>query len=132
MGGVRDDRGLGIAVRPRGDVLVVTLVGRLDIYTVPAFRERVDPAAWGLARVVVDLSTVTLIDSSGLGALVRLGDRVGRETGGQVVLVCPRRRLRRVFEVTGIRRAFAFEDGVAAALEALDAAGPSAAVAAGV
>jgi anti-sigma B factor antagonist len=91
------------------DLVLIGLVGELDIYTVPGFRqdvERFDPAE---TQLVIDLSEVTLLDSSGLGSLVSLLNRA-RGGQGRLGLVCPHRHLRRVFEITGLRRAFVFGD----------------------
>lgn len=102
----------------RGNTTVVTLTGELDIYTVGRFRDDIqglDPAS---SRIIIDLSDVTLVDSSGLGALVSLLNR-SREGDGQLGLICPQRRLRRVFEIAGLRKAFTFGedyDSVVAAL----------------
>ena len=57
--------------------------------------------------IMLDLEAVSLIDSSGLGALVSLANQVG-ERDGQLGLLCPQQSLRRVFEITGLRRAFTF------------------------
>jgi anti-sigma B factor antagonist len=54
--------------------------------------------------VVVDLSRVTFIDSTGLGVLVGALKRV-REKGA-LSLVCPQRQVRRVFEITGLTKVF--------------------------
>jgi anti-sigma B factor antagonist len=100
---------LEVTTEQRDDLTVVTLGGELDIYTVASFRqdlENIDPAATPL---VVDLTDVTLLDSSGLGALVSLLNRA-RAGEGRMGLICPHRRLRRVFEITGLRRAFIFGD----------------------
>ena len=100
---------LEVTTEARDGVTLVTLGGELDIYTVAGFRqdlESVDPAAESL---VIDLTDVTLLDSSGLGALVSLLNRA-RAGDGQLGLICPHRRLRRVFEITGLRRAFVFGD----------------------
>jgi anti-sigma B factor antagonist len=100
---------LDVTTEPRDDLTLVILGGELDIYTVASFRqdlERFDPAS---APLVIDLSEVTLLDSSGLGALVSLLNRA-RAGQGQLGLICPHRRLRRVFEITGLRRAFIFGD----------------------
>jgi anti-sigma B factor antagonist len=100
---------LEVTTEARDGVTLVTLGGELDIYTVAGFRhdlESVDPAAESL---VIDLTDVTLLDSSGLGALVSLLNRA-RAGEGQLGLICPHRRLRRVFEITGLRRAFVFGD----------------------
>ena len=66
---------LEVTTEARDGVTLVTLGGELDIYTVAGFRqdlEEVDPAARPL---VIDLTDVTLLDSSGLGALVSLLNR---------------------------------------------------------
>lgn len=104
-----DPMSLDVTTEARDGITVVTLGGELDIYTVASFRqdlEQLDPAA---APVVIDLTDVTLLDSSGLGALVSLLNRA-RAGQGQLGLICPHRRLRRVFEITGLRRAFVFGD----------------------
>jgi anti-sigma B factor antagonist len=113
---------LEVTTEARDGVTLVTLGGELDIYTVAGFRqdlEEVDPAARPL---VIDLTDVTLLDSSGLGALVSLLNRA-RSGAGQLGLICPHRRLRRVFEITGLRRAFVFGDDLDGVLAAL-AEGP--------
>lgn len=110
--------GLTVKSTNHGELVVLALEGELDIYTVGAFRqesEKIDP---GEVQVVVDLTDVTLLDSSGLGALVSLLNRA-RAADGLLGIVCPQRHLRRVFEITGLRRAFVFGDdldGVRAAL----------------
>lgn len=118
---------LEVTTEQREDVTLVTLGGELDIYTVASFRQdldQVDPAATPL---VIDLTDVTLLDSSGLGALVSLLNRA-RAGQGKLGLICPHRRLRRVFEITGLRRAFVFGDDLDSVREALRAeAGPEAA-----
>jgi anti-sigma B factor antagonist len=109
---------LDVTTEARDGVTVVTLGGELDIYTVASFRqdlEQLDPAA---SPVVIDLTDVTLLDSSGLGALVSLLNRA-RAGQGQLGLICPHRRLRRVFEITGLRRAFVFGDDLEAVRTAL-------------
>lgn len=106
---------LDVTTEARDGVTLVVLGGELDIYTVASFRadlERLDPASTPL---VIDLTDVTLLDSSGLGALVSLLNRA-REGEGQLGLICPHRRLRRVFEITGLRRAFVFGDDLEAVL----------------
>jgi anti-sigma B factor antagonist len=110
-----------VTAEERDDLVLVTLGCELDIYTVPTFRhdvERFDPAE---VQLVVDLSDVTLIDSSGLGALVSLLNRA-RGASRSLGLVCPHRHLRRVFEITGLRRAFVFGDDIESVRSSLAAA----------
>lgn len=118
--------GLDVTLDLRDDLALVTLAGELDVYTVAAFRhdlEEIDPAA---TPVVIDLTDVSLLDSSGIGALVSLLNQA-RATGGRLALICPQRRLRRLFEITGLRREFVLADDLPAARAALgDADAPAA------
>jgi anti-anti-sigma factor len=89
----------------RGGAIVVALAGAIDVYAsweVEAAFAEVDPAD---RQVVVDLSRVTLIDSAGMRALVRLRNRaqVGDRDLG---VVCPRLELRRIMEVVGLADGF--------------------------
>jgi len=124
VGGTIVPMSLDVTTEARDGITLVVLSGELDIYTVSTFRtdlETVDPAT---SSLVLDLSDVTLLDSSGLGALVSLLNRA-RAGDGQLGLICPQRRIRRVFEITGLRKAFVFGDDLDAVVAGL-AQGPEA------
>lgn len=110
--------GLDVTTEARNGVTLVVLGGELDIYTVAGFRQYLEGLDATATPLVIDLTDVTLLDSSGLGALVSLLNRV-RAGDGKLGLVCPHRRLRRVFEITGLRRAFVFGDDLPAVLAGL-------------
>lgn len=84
--------------------LFVRIDGELDLHTAPQFRECVATsleATPTLMTVVVVLSDVTFIDSSGLGAL--LGQyRHLASRGGRLVLVDPRPPVQRVLQFSGL------------------------------
>ncbi|MBJ7455518.1 MAG: STAS domain-containing protein [Thermoleophilia bacterium] len=103
-------------------VAIASLAGSFDIYSLPALRGELDALA-GTTPLVVDLSEVTLIDSSGLSALLSLANRCARSGPVPFGLVCPRRRLRRVFEITGLRDAFAIGADLAAVRAIWEAGG---------
>ena len=108
---------LAITLEEHPDLTLVALEGELDISTVPAFRSELaghDPAA---GQLVIDLSRVTLIDSAGLGALITLRNRASR-ANRRIGLICPE-RLKRLFQITGLRRAFLLGDELAATRAAL-------------
>ena len=100
---------LRVTTASHDDLFVVRLGGELDIYTVAGFRRDLDAIDPAPTTVVIDLTDVTLLDSSGLGALVSLLNQI-RSAEGRLGLICPHRRLRRVFEITGLRRSFVFAD----------------------
>jgi anti-sigma B factor antagonist len=71
----------------QGDETVLRIEGALDALSAPELRPTLDAlVAERRADVVVDLSALRLIDSSGVGALVSLYKRV-REHGGHVRIV---------------------------------------------
>jgi anti-sigma B factor antagonist len=118
--------GLSVSTKPSDDLVILALDGELDIYTVVGFRQESDKVDPGATQVVVDLTDVSLLDSSGLGALVSLLNRA-RAAGGLLGIICPQRHLRRVFEITGLRRAFVFGDDLDGVRSALAEAATSAA-----
>jgi anti-sigma B factor antagonist len=90
------------------DTVQLSISGELDALTVTDLRPELDKIATdGGTRVVVDLTALRLIDSSGVGALVSLFKRVrahGRQfeiTGiqGQPLSIFQVLRLDRVFEL---------------------------------
>ena len=89
-------------VEPFANGAVITLSGELDAYNAPELRstfERVletEPAV-----VVIDLTSVTFLDSTVLGAIVGLLRRV-REQGGELRTVLPDTTARRIFEITNL------------------------------
>jgi anti-anti-sigma factor len=69
--------------------IVIAPEGEVDIARIAEFRAALSDAARADAvRLVVDLSDVSFIDSSGLGALVELHQRLGRSRR-QLAVVAP-------------------------------------------
>jgi anti-sigma B factor antagonist len=82
------------------------VAGEVDIYTAPALRERlVALLADGQARIVVDLTRVDFMDSTGLGVLVGALKRA-KERDGRLVLAGAHGTVQRVLGVTGLDRVF--------------------------
>jgi anti-sigma B factor antagonist len=76
--------------------------GEIDALTAPRLGRRLlGLVAEGKTRLVVDLSLVTFMDSTGIGVLLNALRRVTGRDGG-LVLVCPTERVLRPFEVTGL------------------------------
>lgn len=92
-------------------------VGELDAYTVGSFRESLAELA-SVRRLLIDLSDVPFMDSSGLGALIG-GIRRAREADGEVTVACSRPTLTRLLHTTGFDRIVTVADTVDAAESAL-------------
>ena len=97
---------LSIEARAMDDRTVLTVRGELDLYTAPALRDRVlAAAAEGQHRLVIDLSGVPFMDSSGLGVIVACLKRL-RESGGDLALVtAPGSPPSKLLSLTGLDRA---------------------------
>ena len=85
--------------------------GEIDIVTAPYLRDEI-AAAIGEAEstIVVDLSGVTFIDSSGLGVLIDARTAID-EAAVTLVLLNPTEACRRVLELTGTAVLFEIVDG---------------------
>ena len=77
------------------------LRGELDIGTAPVLEDAVDRALEdGCREVVLDLGPTTLLDSSGLGALIRAARTVGDRHGTMAVVSPPGSEARLVIEMS--------------------------------
>lgn len=82
------------------------LEGALDALTAPEIRPIFDKVvADGRKRVTVEIHKVTMIDSSGIGAIVSLFKRIKAE-GGQVLVVGARDQPLAVFKLLKLDRVF--------------------------
>jgi len=82
------------------------LDGALDALTAPDIRPIFDKVvADGRRRVTVDIAKVTMIDSSGVGAIVSLFKRV-KADGGQVLVVGARDQPLAVLKLLKLDRVF--------------------------
>ena len=88
----------------------VTIRGEVDVYTAPRLRDSLRRiSAEDAPQVVLDLSAMTFIDSTGLGVIVGAVKRI-REDGGTLSLRAPSRSTRKVLDITGLSEIIAIED----------------------
>jgi anti-sigma B factor antagonist len=105
---------LSIDVSTQETSTVVTLSGDIDIQTAPALRERLASLSPAVRIVIVDLSAVEFLDSSGVGALVGAAAAL-RDTGGSLRLACPPPQVQKVFRISRLAEVIPIYDDVAAA-----------------
>jgi anti-sigma B factor antagonist len=90
----------------RGDRSVVTLRGEIDVYTAPRLRQAlIDLVEGGATQIVVDMSAVDFLDSTGLGVLVGGLKRV-KSNDGELRLVVSQDRIMKIFDITGLAKVF--------------------------
>lgn len=107
----------GVTVASHGQWEVLTVTGEIDMATAPRFRQRLLAVIGAEAQnVVIDLSGVDFIDSTGLGVLMGGAKRV-RSAGGDIRLVMTGSRLADLIELTRLDRVVDVFDSVSAATE---------------
>ena len=100
------------STRIAGSTIVIDVAGELDIATAPQLREVLLELVIGQGSqtVVLDLSALEFVDSTGLGLIVGLRRRLVA-TGGELVLWRPTNRVARVIEISGLSEFMRIETG---------------------
>ena len=94
---------MSLILQSKNRTLVVQADGELDLVSAQSFRETVDRAIEEIAglNIIIDLSRVTFIDSSGLGVI--LGRyRMIKAKNGEMILCGLNKNVNRVLEMSGL------------------------------
>ena len=103
-------------IRKQGASIVV-LKGDVDLESSPAAREVLLKSVEGAGKVLVDLSSVTYIDSSGVASLVE-ALQAAKRNGGRFALVAASDPTRRVLELARLDKVFTMYTTVDEGLQA--------------
>lgn len=114
------------SLRHRDGVPVLDVDGEIDIYTTPQFKEAVSAAIGEGARaIVINMSRVTYMDSSGFGTLLSATKRL-RPTDGALYLAGCNEAITRMLQITRLNTIFGIyateEEAFAAVQTAQDSA----------
>lgn len=109
----------------RPGLVIARVAGDLDLDTAPRFREMVDAAvlAAGADRLVLNLTRVTFIDSSGVGVILGRYRSMAAH-GGRIALVTGPARVTRVLELAGVPQVMGCYRSESEAVAALEPAVP--------
>jgi anti-sigma B factor antagonist len=108
---------LSLNHRKEGEQTVLEVAGEVDVYTAPKLREKlVELVGEGHHHLVVDMTKVEFLDSTGLGVLVGGLKRV-RSHEGSLALVCNQERILKIFRITGLTKVFPIHDSLDEALK---------------
>ncbi len=108
---------LSLDYRKEGDKTVLEVGGEVDVYTAPKLREKlVELVGEGHYQIIVDMTKVEFLDSTGLGVLVGGLKRV-RSHDGSLSLVCNQERILKIFRITGLTKVFPIYDSLDEALQ---------------
>ena len=115
-----DALSVDINTEHNGDAIVYRLRGSLDLATAPSVRAALLEAAnEGKHDIIVDLSQLEFLDSTGLGALIG-AHRRALEHNGRVRLIVGEGPIQRLLTITGLMRTFAVYGTLDAALNDRD------------
>ncbi|MCW2823402.1 MAG: anti-anti-sigma factor [Aeromicrobium sp.] len=90
----------------RGEDTAIAISGEIDLQTAPALRDLVDEMlAKGRTSIVLDMTGVTFLDSSGLGALLGIRREV-QSAGGTLALTDLQAPVRKILAITRMESAF--------------------------
>lgn len=107
---------LDVSTREEGGRVVVAAIGEVDVFTAPALDAELTRLTHdGRTSIVVDLSRVDFLDSTGLSVLVKTLKRV-RESDGSLDVVVTVDRVAKVFRLTGLDQLIPLHASVADAL----------------
>lgn len=96
-----DARPFAVERSREGATEVWAVTGEIDMATKPRLAAVVEAIPGTDAPLVVDLSAVTFMDSTGLAVLLRI-DRAAREAGRRLAIACPEGPARLVLAVSGV------------------------------
>jgi anti-sigma B factor antagonist len=107
---------VSVASRQSGDLTVIEVKGEIDVYTAPVLREEITSLVDSEhTSIVVDLTQVSFMDSTGLGVLVGALKRV-RTLGGDLSLVINEEKILKVFRITALTQVFTIHSSLDEAL----------------
>ncbi len=110
---------MNLELNKQDNTAVVSVEGRVDTLTAPAFEQKM--LEWidgGENRLVLDLSKMEYISSAGLRAFLVTAKRA-KANGGGLACCCLQDMVRRVFEVSGVSSVIPVYPSADEALDAL-------------
>ncbi|HSY15954.1 MAG TPA: STAS domain-containing protein [Jatrophihabitantaceae bacterium] len=97
---------LSLSIRTIGERIVLDVAGEVDVYSSPSLQERISSLIdLTNSSLVVNLSAVTFLDSTGIGTLVA-GLNRANQFGGTLLLVTDQERIMKLFRITGLDAVF--------------------------
>lgn len=107
---------MSVTSHSSGSTTVVEVSGEIDVYTAPALREELaEHIEADRTDLVVDLTRVDFMDSTGLGVLVGALKRV-RTYGGDLRLVIDSEKILQPFRITALTQVFTIHTTLGEAL----------------
>ncbi len=109
---------MDISCENRDDVVVLSLVGKIDIDSSPELKSKVlDLIEEGNKNILIDFSGVSFMNSSGLGTLINVV-KEARSKEASLTIVSPTTFIKSLFKLTQLDKIFTIYDSMEEALSA--------------
>ena len=97
---------MAVRIDPKKDLTVCHIDGEIDINSSPMVKKSFDKLiSQKTPKIVINLSKVTYVDSSGLATLVEILKNM-RSYGGKMRLACMSPKIKSLFEITKLEKLF--------------------------
>lgn len=97
---------MAVRIDPRKDLTVCHIDGEIDINSSPAIKKSFDKLiSQKTPKIVINLSKVTYVDSSGLATLVEMLKNM-KSYGGRMRLASMSPKIKSLFEITKLEKLF--------------------------
>jgi anti-sigma B factor antagonist len=108
---------MAAVIRKHGDIVIVDVDGRLALGgPVDEFRAKwTEALGAGAKELVINLTKVTMVDSSGIGTMIRAHSAI-KANGGTLKVVGANTTVRQAFHVTRLDKVFEFHENEESAL----------------
>jgi anti-anti-sigma factor len=109
-----------LRIRERGPIVLASVEGEVDVSNTPKLTsELTNAVANSSTALLLDLSELEFLDSSGVHMLYELAERLATRQQRYAVVMPPRRPPRRVVELSGVEPVSWLHPDTASALTAL-------------
>jgi len=111
-----------LRVRERGGIVIARVAGEIDLSNATSLQTELAASVSNAARgLVIDLSELEFLDSSGVHMLYDIADRLATRQQRLAVVIAPEAPPRRALELSGVEPAAWLYPDQSAALEAIGA-----------
>lgn len=107
---------MDISCENRDDIVVLSLVGKIDIDSSPELKAKVlDLIEQDNKNIFIDFSGISFMNSSGLGALISIV-KEARSREASLTIISPTTFIKSLFKLTQLDKIFTIYDSVEEAL----------------
>ena len=91
-----------IEIDKKNSLPIIRVKGEIDVYTCTQLNTGFQSVIQdGESTIVLNLENIQYIDSTGLGTIAHAAREV-HLAGGQILVVCPKPQVRKIFEISGL------------------------------